>query len=81
MAKVKFKINSAGLVELMKSSQMQAVLAEYGSEIASNAGTGYSFNQVQSGDRAKAFVHAVTKEAIKDNLKNNTLLKAVGGGK
>ena len=80
MAKVKFKINSAGLVELMKSSQMQAVLAEYGSRIASSAGSGYSYNRVKSGDRAKVFVYTKTKKARKDNLENNTLLKAVGGG-
>lgn len=78
---VKFELNSKGVVELMKSSAMQSVLKKYGDATASAAGKGYSTEIVMSGDRAKVFVEAKTFEARQDNMKNNTLLKALGGGK
>lgn len=79
MAKMKFELNSAGVVELMKSAPMQVILNEYGAKTASRAGDGYLVEDVMSGDRAKVFVRADTPEAKRDNLKNNTLLKALGG--
>lgn len=79
MARSRFKLNSAGVIELLKSSEMQSVLKEYGGMVASSAGNGYSCDEVMSGDRAKVFVRAETSEAQKDNLENNTLLKALGG--
>lgn len=79
MAKMKFELNSAGVVELMKSAQMQSILNEYGAKVASRAGDGYSAENIMSGDRAKIFVQAETPKAKSDNLKNNTLLKALGG--
>ncbi len=78
---VKFELNSKGVVELMKSPAMQNVLKQYGEATASAAGKGYSTDIVMSGDRAKAFVEASTLEAKRDNKKNNTLLKALGGGR
>ena len=81
MAKFKFELNSAGVVELLKSAEMKEVLKEYGGKISSSAGNGYAYEEVMSGDRAKVFVGAETPEAQKDNSENNTLLKAIGGGK
>ena len=80
MGRAKFELNKAGVIELMKSAEMKAVLNEYGSRVSSSAGAGYEAKDVMSGDRAKVFVYAETEEAKKDNLKNNTLLKALGGG-
>lgn len=76
--KNRFALNKKGVVELLKSAEMQAVLNEYGSVIASRAGDGYECNDVMSGDRAKVFVRAETDEARRDNNENNTLLKALG---
>lgn len=80
MSKSGFELNSAGVVELMKSQEMAAVLDEYASAVASRAGDGYAVSAVMSGDRAKAFVSAETKEARAENNENNTLLKALQGG-
>ena len=80
MSKNRFELNSAGVVELMKSVEMAAVLNEFAEAVAGRAGTGYKISEVMSGDRAKAFVTADTDEAIADNSENNTLLKALGGG-
>lgn len=80
MAKVKFKLNLAGLNDLMKSGEMQAVLNSAASQIASAAGDGY---EVESAHPiifvGIAAVHAKTPEARRDNSENNTLLKALGG--
>lgn len=82
MAKVKFKLNLAGLNDLMKSGEMQAVLNSAASQIASAAGDGY---EVESAHPisfvAIAAVHAETYEAKRQNSENNTLLKAAGGVK
>ena len=80
MAKVKFKLNLAGLNDLMKSGEMQAVLNSAASQIASAAGDGY---EVESAHPISfvgiAAVHTKTPEARRDNNENNTLLKALGG--
>ena len=81
MADFKFELNQAGVVELLKSNKMEAVLNDYGRRVSSSAGKGYSYRSVASGDRKKVFVSANSKEATRDNLKHNTLLKALGGGK
>lgn len=80
MAKWKFELNSKGVVELLKSSEMQANLAKRGGSVASTAGNGYEAEAVMSGDRAKVFVSAKTAGARRDNLKNNTLLKSLSSG-
>lgn len=79
--KFKFELNSRGVVELMKSANMKKVLSNYGSSVSNKAGHGYSYSVQESGDRSKVFVHASTKKAKRDNLKNNTLLKALGSSK
>jgi len=72
--KMKFKLNYKGVGELLKSSEMQSVLASYANEIAATAGDGYD---VYVG-KTRANVSVVTEEAAQDNYENNTLLKAMG---
>lgn len=79
-SKVKFKLNLAGLNELMKSEEMQSVLDSHASRIASAAGAGYEAEAAHPIQFiAIASVRAETQAAQRDNLKNNTLLKAIGG--
>lgn len=76
-----FKLNLPGLNELMKSSEMQAVLNEKAQSIAAAAGEGYEIESAHPIQFvAIASVRASTWAAKRDNLKNNTLLKAMGGG-
>lgn len=80
MANVKFKLNLAGLNQLMKSGEMQDVLNSAADQIAGSAGDGYEVETAHSINFvAIAAVHAKTKKARRDNSENNTLLKAVGG--
>lgn len=80
MANVEFKLDLAGLNQLMKSGEMQAILNDAANRIAGSAGDGY---EVESAHPisfvAIAAVHARTQEARRDNSENNTLLKAAGG--
>ncbi|OFI49526.1 hypothetical protein BG261_02805 [Floricoccus tropicus] len=77
MSKQGFKLNYAGIGQLMKSSGMQSMLEEKASEVQGRAGPGYKKDIYVGKTRANAMVYASTYEAKKDNKKNNTLLKAV----
>ena len=78
MDKVKFELTLAGLNELMKSSEMQSVLESAASQAVSNAGGGYGSRVHVASFVAIANVYPTTRKAAKDNLDNNTLLRAVG---
>jgi hypothetical protein len=77
MAKNTFKLNYKGVGELMKSEAMQAVLNEYATNIKNRCGNGYEQDIYVGKSRANAMVKATTHQAKRDNLKNNTILKAV----
>ena len=77
MAKMKFKLNRSGVASLMKSSEMQGVLEEKAAGVRNRAGEGYKQDIYVGKTRANAMVYADTYQAKKDNMKNNTLLKAV----
>ncbi len=77
MSKMTFKLNQTGVGQLLKSSGMQKVLVERASGIRKRAGNGYEQDVYVGKTRANAMVKAASFEAKKDNMKNNTLLKAV----
>lgn len=77
MSKLEFKLNRKGVAELMKSKEMQEVLREYATNIKNRCGEGYEQDMHIGKNRANAMVSAITYQAKSDNLKNNTILKAV----
>lgn len=77
MAKMKFKLNHSGVGQLLKSSEMQNVLEEKATDIKNRAGEGYAQDIYVGKSRANAMVYADSYKAKRDNMKNNTLLKAV----
>ena len=77
MSKIKFKLNRKGVAELLKSAAMQEVLNEYATGIRNRCGDGYTQDIYVGKNRANAMVSAETYQAKRDNLKNNTILKAV----
>jgi len=77
MSKIKFKLNRKGVAELMKSAAMQEVLNEYATGIRNRCGDGYTQDIYVGKNRANAMVSAETYQAKRDNLENNTILKAV----
>ena len=74
---MKIVLNSAGVREMLQSAEIQAVLRERANEIAARAGDGYTTDVFAGKTRANASVFANTPEAIRDNLNNDTLLKAL----
>ena len=88
MSKGRFKLRLRGLNELMKSPEMQDVLTEYGQNVMSKAHYMAENHKAEYGMDTKTIrwiavttVRAENSAALKENLKNNTLLKALGGSK
>lgn len=77
MANLKFKLNRSGVASLMKSAAMQSVLEKKATSVRNRAGEGYKQDTFVGKTRANAMVYADTYQSKKDNMKNNTLLKAV----
>lgn len=75
---VKIKLNRAGVRKLLKSGEMQALLADRAGEIAARCGAGYETRSGMASTRALATVYPATAEARRDAHKNNTLEKALG---
>lgn len=83
MSKVKFKLNRAGVRELLKSPEAQQECmrcANAVSQRASASSAGYVVETRNYPERSGAAIRAETYQARKDNYDNNTLLKALGGG-
>lgn len=73
----KFELNYNGVAELMKSPAMIEVLRDKARGIQEAAGEGYEVSSYVGKSRANVSVKTKTKKAIRDNNKNNTLLKAM----
>ncbi|MBE6120075.1 MAG: hypothetical protein E7189_06525 [Erysipelotrichaceae bacterium] len=77
MNKVKFKLNGAGVREILKSDAAKSMCEEKARSIASACGSGYASNSYTGANRVNGMAYAESFEARKDNAKNNTLLKAM----
>ena len=75
--KFRIELNSEGVRELLKSAEMEAICLEQANAIAARAGDGYTVSTYIGKTRVNASVITATSKAARDNLKNNTLLKAV----
>ena len=78
MAKIlRIKLKSAGVRQLLKSKEMQAICTEHAEEIAARCGAGYAVDSMQKETRVIATVYPQTAEARRDNYRNNTIEKAL----
>ena len=77
-SKVRIELNSGNIRKLLRSKEMKEMLMSKAEDIASRCGEGYEANAKLMPSREIAFVEAKTYKAKKDNLENNTILKAVG---
>lgn len=77
MAKYKFELNRSGVRALLRSDEMKSMLKAKADAAAQACGDGYASGNYVMSTRAVARVSAVTAEAKQDNLKNNTILKAL----
>ena len=70
-------LNRAGVAELMKSPEMVTLLKEKAKDIQERAGNGYEISTFTGKNRANISIKTKSRKAIRDNNKNNTLLKAL----
>lgn len=76
--KFKFKLNREGVRELLKSEDVRACLESEAGKRAGKLGAGYETETYSGRNRLNVRIKAVTREAIQENLDNNTLLKVIG---
>lgn len=84
MAKTKVKVvlNIKGFDELRKSPEMQSILESYAANALNSLPKhGYASAVRVHKKRAVAYIYADTARARIDNLRNNSLLKSIGGNK
>ena len=74
---VKVKLNREGVKALLKSEEMQSICKRYADDALSKLGGGYEVSTMVGKNRCNAEVAAVTYKAKKENMENNTILKAV----
>ena len=73
----KFVLNYSGVAELMKSPAKVDLLREKAKSIQDKPGDGYEISSFVGKNRANVSVKTKSRKAIRDNNKNNTLLKAM----
>ena len=66
---------------MLSSSEVQSLLMSYAEPMAARAGDGYTATLgTQGKTRSRAWVGTDTFEARRDNARNATLARALGGG-
>lgn len=77
MGNVKVVLNSKGIQEMLKSPEVADMCMQKAASALSRCGDGYETESRTYPERKGAVIKAVSYKAKQDNLKNNTLLKAV----
>lgn len=77
MGNLKVWVEPAAVVELLRSQEMENAVREVADGVCSRAGSGYEVTTSQGKDRVVANVSTATREAVRDNYRNNTLIKAL----
>lgn len=77
MSNFKIKLNRSGVGQLLKSDEMKELLKSKAEEIKTRCGDGFETDVYSGKNRANASIRPATKKAKSENMKNNTLLKAV----
>lgn len=78
MGNVEIILDSEGIQELLKSDEIMDVLRGQAKKALSGLNSGYAMSEYKGKTRGNVSIYANTKEAYKDNLENNTLLKVAG---
>lgn len=73
----KVKLNYKGVGRLLKSDEVLQVCKDHAYSAQSKLGEGYEVDYQTAPSRVYARVKAKTSEAIRENRKHNTIIKAV----
>ena len=77
MSKVRLTLNRSGVRELMRSQAMMNICAKYAYSAQSRLGDGYEVSCHTGKNRVNAEIAAVTREAIQENQRSDSILKAL----
>lgn len=77
MAKVDLTINSAAVRDLLRSPEMMAMCEERANKALGTLGPGYIVTTMTGKNRVNASIFAETYQAKRDNMENNSILKAL----
>lgn len=75
---VKIVLNSDGVKELLRSQEMMNVCTDLAYKAQSRLGDGYEVTNHTGKNRVNASIIANTPETLDEQLKSNTILKALG---
>lgn len=81
MSKPKIKWNIPAFEEVRRLPKVKAELESRAESIAAQAGEGYEMRSGEGKTRSRASVVTTTADSMRDNRKNNTLLKSIDAGK
>lgn len=79
MAKVEIKLNTSGVREMLQSQEMKSICEEHANNAIGKLGPGYTVTSMTGKTRVNASVYAESYEARRENMKSNTILKALRG--
>lgn len=79
MTNFKFVLNREGVRDLLRSKEMMDICSDYANSALGRLGSGYEVTTHTGANRVNAQVAAETFAAKRENLKSNTILKAVFG--
>lgn len=77
--RIKIEFHDEGFIELLKSQEIEGELLDQAQAVADRAGDGFEAELGTGGKtRSRAFARAATPEAIAENARDATLLRALG---
>ena len=77
MAKTRIKLNRAGVRALLRSQEMMNVCTRTAYKARAQLGDGYEVTYRTGKARVNASIAAVTPKAKRDNMENNSILRAL----
>ena len=80
-ARVRVKLNSAGVRRLLQSPEVLADLVRRAESIAAAAGPGMEVDSEIGPTRARASVRTATPEAVEAEAESRALTRAIDGGR
>lgn len=77
--RTKVELDHEGMRAFLRSDEMQAAMIRMTEQVRYRVGKGYKRSAYRGKGRVNVSLRASSKQAVRDNKKNNTLLKAIGG--
>ena len=77
MSDIRVELNHDGIREFLRSAEVSELVSSYAEAAAEQLGEGYAADKSLQPTRQIASVYADTTAARRENLKNNSILKAV----